>query len=387
MTAETARPVPPYQGFEQGPIRPPSEANSLLLRITRNCPWNCCTFCPVYKNGAVFSVRPLAHVLEDIDSIHRRVETFLGRKHPDLKPADSNDTIDGHHSGPAVHAAASHWIATGMRSIFLQDGDSLVLKPVDLIRILQHIRQCFPKVERITSYARSRTIDRISAADLANIREAGLNRIHIGMESGSDRVLALVHKGVDKATHIRAGQKVKAAGMELSEYVIPGLGGRQLSREHALETADALNCIDPDFIRLRTLAIPDRTELFQLWSRGEFEKMTDRETAGEILLFLDHLKGLTSTLQSDHILNLFQEIEGCLPQDKPRLTGVIQRFFALSPQEQTLFMVGRRSGYFSCLDDLNEPARRRQVENLCARFLITPDNVDAMVDQLMTRFV
>jgi len=143
-----------------------------------------------------------------------------------------------------------------MHAIFLQDANSLIVKPDQLIRILRHLRSRFPWVDRITSYARSHTIARISDGNLRQMREAGLNRIHIGLESGSDAVLDRVRKGVDKRTQIKAGQKVKKAGMELSEYVMPGLGGKALSRDHALETADALNRINPDFIRLRTLALP-----------------------------------------------------------------------------------------------------------------------------------
>jgi hypothetical protein len=179
-------------------------------------------------------------------------------------------------------------------------------------------------VERITSYARSHTVARIADADLEAFAAAGLNRIHIGLESGSDRVLTRMKKGVTKAGHIKAGQKIKQAGMQLSEYVMPGLGGRDLSRDHALETADCLNQIDPDFIRLRTLAIPNHTELYQDFDAGRFEKLTDREMAEETLLFLEHLEGITSTIKSDHILNLFQEVDGRLPEDKAAMTAVIR---------------------------------------------------------------
>ena len=225
------RPDPPYGGFEQGPIRPPSEASSLLIRVTRNCPWNRCTFCPVYK-GERFSLRPVAHVKKDIDAVHRYVIRFreaggLSRKAVDAVMA-GGETDD-----PAACHAALQWMGAGMASIFLQDANSLIMRPDDLIEILNHLRERFGQVERITSYARSHTIARISDANLAAMAAAGLNRIHIGLESGSDKVLDRVKKGVDKATHIRAGIKVKSAGMELSEYVMPGLGGRALSCDHA----------------------------------------------------------------------------------------------------------------------------------------------------------
>ena len=247
-----------YNGFEQGPIRPPSEANSLLIRVTRNCPWNHCTFCPVYKKRR-FSLRPKAHVIEDIEAVYRHVSALhaLADANGRVLQADLNEhlgSIDNNEFAP--FQAAVQWYGAGMRSIFLQDANSLIIKPDDLIEILQHLQRRFPDVERITSYARSHTIARISDAHLAAMRAAGLDRIHIGLESGSDVVLKKVRKGVDKATQVKAGRKVKRAGMQLSEYLMPGLGGREFSELHAKESADALNQIDPDFIRLRTLALP-----------------------------------------------------------------------------------------------------------------------------------
>ena len=126
-----------------------------------------------------------------------------------------------------------------------------------------------------------------------------------GSNQAPDKVLKMVKKGATKAQHIEAGIKVKNAGMELSEYVMPGLGGRAFSRIHAMETADALNQIDPDFIRLRTLAIPDSIPLHTDWTAGTFEKCTDLEMAEEILLLIEQLSGITSMIKSDHILNLF----------------------------------------------------------------------------------
>ncbi len=189
-----------YKGFEQGPIRPPSEAESLLIRITRNCPWNKCTFCPVYK-GAQFSRRPIEHVLQDIDTVRLFVDAINHARqsgdqlsHHKLKEL----TQDGNENDMQALHAAYAFVAGGMKSIFLQDGNSLIIKPEDMIRILNHLKDAFPKVERITSYGRSQTIAKISDDHLLQMAEAGLNRIHIGMESGSDKVLKMVKKGADK---------------------------------------------------------------------------------------------------------------------------------------------------------------------------------------------
>ncbi len=387
--SEKNRKEEPYRGFEQGPIRPPSEADSLLIRVTRNCPWNRCAFCPVYK-GTSFSLRPPEHVKKDIDAVHRHVEAIRQRADGDgrIDRADVQDLsaqvgADDH----APFQAALGWFAGGLKSVFLQDANSLIIRPGDLVDILKHLKSRFPWIERITSYARSHTIARISDEDLAAIADAGLNRIHIGMETGSDKVLKMIKKGSDKATQIKAGQKVKKAGIELSEYVMPGLGGRPLSREHALETADALNRIDPEFIRLRTLAIPNSIPLYKEYMEGRFEKCTDREMAEEILLFIESLEGIRSSIKSDHILNLIQEVEGNLPEDKPKIIGALRTFLDMEPEQQCLYQVGRRLGYFSRLSDMESPRRVERAEKTCRDLGITPENADQVIDELMKRFI
>ena len=378
-----------YQGFEQGPIRPPSEAASLLIRITRNCPWNRCTFCPVYK-GTRFSLRPIDHVLQDIDSVYFYVQAIeeAGKSGGSVarRQFASLARDGGERDLLALHAAYN-FVAGGKKSIFLQDGNSLIIKPENLIRILRHLKNSFPEVQRITSYARSHTVARISEENLALMADAGLNRIHIGLESGSDLVLKRVKKGVDKKTHIIAGQKVKRAGMELSEYYIPGLGGRDLARENALETADALNKINPDFIRLRTLALPVGVPLTEEYRNGSFRKMGEVETASELLLFLESLTGITSRVKSDHVLNLFQEVDGMLPHDRDPMIRVVKEFLSLAPAEQVLFCIGRRSHRISRLEDLKNPLLRKNVEILCEELGATIDNLDQVIDSLMKRFI
>ena len=285
-----------YQGFEQGPIRPPSEAYSLLVRVSRNCPWNRCKFCHLYK-GSRFSIRPVEHVKRDIDAVYRHVESVraLGDHtgtitRGDIQPlAASLEPTEW----PAFQAAVN-WVASGMESIFLQDANSLIVPPADLLEILRHLQTCFGRGIRITSYARSHTIARIKDQDLAAFAAAGLNRLHIGLESGSDEVLKMVSKGVTKATHIKAGRKVKRSGIELSEYIMPGLGGRALSAAHATETADALNQINADFIRIRTLALPTTVPLYADYAAGRFEKSGDVEMAAELLALLEMLEGIDS---------------------------------------------------------------------------------------------
>ena len=368
----------PYAGFEQGPIRPPSEAGSLLLRVTRNCPWNRCKFCPVYK-GTQFSRRPVDHVRRDIEAVYRAVQALTAEA-PGAGRAEAPGDL-------CAWQAAASWVDNGRRSIFLQDADSLVIGASDLIEILSHLTKRFPGVQRVTSYARSSTVAGMDLDDLKALREAGLNRLHIGLESGANEVLRLMHKGTTQKNQIMAGLKVKQAGMELSEYYMPGLGGRGLWEANARETAAALNEINPDFIRLRTLAIPVGAPLYDDYRAGRFDKPNDVEMAREVLLFLESLRGLSSVVKSDHILNLLPEVEGALPEDRGLMISVVETFLKLSPEEQVVFQVGRRTGIFNGLRDLENPFRRSRAEEIIRKNRITPENVDGIIEELMRRFV
>jgi len=205
--------------YEQGVIRPPSEASSLLVRVTRNCPWNQCVFCPAYK-GAKFSKRTVEEVKRDIDAMAVEYGAF-GR-------------ID---------------------SVFLQDADSLILPVDDLVAILEYLREKFPKIDRITTYARARTLKRRTVDELRRLKDAGLTRVHAGMESGSATVLELIRKGLTPEEIVTGGRHVMEAGLELSEYIMPGIDGRSMSEEHARQTAHVLNQVRPHFIRVRTFAM------------------------------------------------------------------------------------------------------------------------------------
>jgi hypothetical protein len=378
-----------YRGFELGPIRPPSEAQSLMLRITRNCPWNKCKFCGLYK-GEKFSIRPVDHVIKDINTVRRFVDE-IDRIIQQPGGGDQRDFFDLTAGQPesermALHAALN-WIRGGMKSVFLQDANSMIVKPDDLVKILDHVRRTFPQVSRITTYARSHSVARISDRDMARLAGAGLNRIHIGMESAADQVLAFVKKGVAKQDHIVAGKKVKAAGIELSEYFMPGLGGAHFSKLNALETADAINQINPDFIRIRTLAIPEQVELHKDVQSGEFTPLGDMEMVEELLLFLENLDGISSRVKSDHILNLLQEVDGRLPDDREQIKAPIRRFLAMPAEEQLLYIVGRRGGVFSRLEDLNDPELVSHAGKIRTAYRVNLDNVQAFTAEMIKRFI
>ncbi len=354
--------------FEQGPIRPPSEARSLLLRFTRNCPWNQCRFCPVYKKRK-FSLRSLDEIKGDIQTardIADEIKTLswkLGYK------GDVNDPVVSAIFGQADYSdsyrSVAAWMYYKTSACFLQDADNMVMPASDLIEALTFLKEKFPEITRITTYSRSRSVVRKSVESLTRMREAGLNRIHIGLETAYDPLLKLMKKGVTAAQQVEAGRKVLQAGMELSEYVMPGLGGREMWREHAMATAAALNEINPHFIRLRSLRIPKRIPLFKDLAEGRFTMQTDDGIAEEIMLFIENLEGITSTVTSDHIMNLLEEVSGRLPQDKEKMLDVIREYQGLSDRDRTIFRIGRRGGAYSSTDDLkNDPATYAKISNL-----------------------
>lgn len=375
--------------FEQGPIRPPSEARSLLLRISRNCPWNRCTFCPVYK-GQTFSLRSVAEVCRDIDAVAAHLD-FL-RRQSDVVGYGSPGMLQMLHERlpteqRASFRAAAHWLSGDLQSVFLQDADGLIIGPAKLKAILGHLRATFPWPFRITAYTRSKTVLRFGAEELVALRKAGLRRLHIGLESGCDEVLERVCKGATRDNHIRAGQRVKQAGIELSEYVMPGLGGRELSERHARDSASALSAINPDFIRLRTLAIPEGIPLYDAWQSGRFELCSSVEIARELLIFLQNLESVTGELVSDHALNLFEDLSGSLPGDLPRLVAMVQAFLDLPEQRRCLYLIGRRGGLLRGLRDLDDPAKEAAAAALCDELGATPDNVEDICRLLVKRFI
>jgi radical SAM superfamily enzyme YgiQ (UPF0313 family) len=333
--------------FEQGPIRPPSEAKSLLLRFTRNCPWNKCKFCPVYKRRT-FSRRSLAEIKGDIDTAAAMSEQIKALSWELGQGGQVNDQVaQAVFSSPGLSDSfrnVAAWLYYGTGNVFLQDANNLVMEPAALVEALRHLRQKLPQVARITSYARSSTAAQRSLEELTMIRRAGLDRIHIGLETGYDPLLKFMQKGVTAAKQIEGGRKVKAAGMELSEYVMPGLGGKKWWREHATATAAVLNQIDPDFIRLRTLRVPERIELYQNLMAGSFEKPGDDETVAEIRLFVESLQGIHSYLASDHIMNLIETVEGRLPQDQERMLALLDSYLAMPARRRLLYRLCRRMG-------------------------------------------
>ncbi|PIE63016.1 MAG: radical SAM protein [Desulfobacter postgatei] len=288
----------------EGPIyRPPSEADSLLIQATVGCPHNQCTFCTIYKNGTRFKIRPVQEIMEDIDS-------------------------------------ASKIYGPNVKTLFFPAGNTIAMKTDDLVAICIYARKVFPDLERITVYGSSQYIHIKGPNGLKQLADAGLNRIHVGLESGNDDVLRHVKKGVDARRQIEACQWVVASGLELSLYVVLGLGGMVLSDQHAQATANALNQINPDFIRLRTFVPKINTPLLDDVESGKFKMLGPHGVIEETECLIRQLK-VTSYLVSDHYTN-YIDVHGNLPESQNQILAQIKAARQLPESQFRPFFVGEQ---------------------------------------------
>ncbi len=365
--------------FEMGPIRPPSEGQdrSLLIRATRNCPWNRCEFCRTYK-GKRFEYRSPEEVKQDIDiakaisdelkaaswrigyggEISGEVVRAVVHGNPDIYSKETTDpeTLTAKLES-LVHVA--NWLSSGARTAFLQDANSLIMRTPELVEVIKYLKQTFPSIERVTSYARSKTTAQKSLDELKELHQAGFSRLHVGLESGYDELLKEIQKGVTQEEHISGGIKVVKSGISLSEYVMPGLGGKKWSEPHALETAKTLNQINPDFIRLRSLIAKKGSSLHDRLESGEFEELGEDEVVDEIGLLIENLN-CQSYVVSDQMSNLLMEIEGKLPEDKRAMLEIISKYKAMPLLERLEFRLKRRLGsYLSVYGGLGDGLRER----------------------------
>ncbi len=377
--------------FEQGPIRPPSEATSLLIRVTRNCPWNKCAFCHTYR-GSKFELRSVEEVKKDIQAMADIADEIisLSRKWGEGGQVNRNvmrRIYDSGDEGNNLYYSVGAWLYFGGENVFLQDANSLILKTAELTAILGFLREKFPNIKRITSYCRSHTAARKTVEDFKQLKNAGLSRIHIGMESGSNAVLSLINKGVTAADHIKAGLNIRGAGIELSEYIMPGLGGTKFTCEHALETARVINAINPDFIRLRTLHVVPGTGLDELMKTGEFRPLNDDDIVREIRSFIENLNLDGTYLASDHILNLLEELEGTFPEDKEKILSAIDRYLELSSTDRQIFRLGRRSGAYRKLEDLADNNAYLKLKSVVDEYASSGRNLDEDIIRIMNNFI
>jgi radical SAM superfamily enzyme YgiQ (UPF0313 family) len=350
-------------------------------------------FCPVYK-GRKFSLRTVEEIKKDIRTARDIADDIKALSWKLGASGSTDDRVVSHIFGNSAYSdsyrSIAAWIYYGTGACFLQDADNLVMKTKDMVEVLEFLREKFPNITRVTTYSRSRTIVRKSVESLEQIREAGLDRIHIGLESGYDPLLKFVKKGVSAAQHIEAGRKVIEAGMELSEYVMPGLGGQEMWREHAVETARVLNQINPHFIRLRSLRIPSRVPLYEKLKDGTFTMQTDDMMAEEIRIFIENLDRITSTVTSDHIMNLLEEVAGKMPEDKEKMLDVVKAYQELPESERLIYRVGRRGGAYRSTDDLKrDPVTYEKIKNLMQEVKAKEDiqGVEKFITDMADRYV
>jgi radical SAM superfamily enzyme YgiQ (UPF0313 family) len=278
--------------YDFPPYRPPNEAMSALIRASRGCPWNKCLFCTMYKT-LKFKPKSVEEVKKDINTA---VQIYKGAK-----------------------------------TVFIADSDSLTMKNID--EIIKHIKLRFPKIDRITTYARAKTLMKLGKDKLKKIKKAGLNRVHIGLESGDKKTLKFMCKGATPEEMVAGGKAAKEAGLEVSFYILIGAGGKDRIIEHAKESAKVCNEVNPDFIRLRTLVVQHGSLLEEKMNSGQYKPTLPVQKLQEIKTFLENLEVEQCELASDHFTNyiwvdnntVYRGIYGTLPKDKRDMLDVLNQ--------------------------------------------------------------
>ncbi len=340
--------------MEIGPMGPIGEHESLIIRATKNCPWNRCLFCSVYK-GKRFVYRKVSDIKRDIDVVRRVKELVeetsysLGmdgriteeviwkilRDHPEIYGRNLENR-------PALSTLSNvlNWMVHGQKRCFLQDANSLIIRPKELLEILRYLKECFPSIIFISTYARSKTCAQRSPSELRELKDAGLSWVYVGIESGCDKVLEYMKKGVTQREHISGGRKVIEAGINYAAFVMPGLGGKLLSKEHIEDTIRVLNEIRPHEIRIRSLAILRDSPLYERWRRGEFEAPTEEQMVSEIEQIINGIRFdcIFETLQ---LTNVLFNVKDRLSRIKNELLRKIMWYKSLPPYRRLSWELNR----------------------------------------------
>lgn len=256
-------------------IRPPSEANSIILQVTTGCSHNKCTFCGAYKDQP-FAIKDLSVVKEDLQF------------------------------------AKDH--CRKQKRLFLADGDVLILSQKRLIALLSEVRQTLPWVNKVSLYGSAKAVRSKTLSQLQELKSLGLDRVYMGLESGCDTVLKNIQKNDTSKGMIAAAQAVKEAGLFLSVTALLGLGGEKLSLQHALDTALTLNCMQPNQIAVLTLMILENTPLAQDVESGTFKLLSPVDILKELYHLVENINGVRCQFHANHASS-YLPLAGRLPKD------------------------------------------------------------------------
>jgi uncharacterized Fe-S cluster-containing MiaB family protein len=332
--------------IEAGPMGAIGEAESLILRVSRNCPWNRCLFCPAYKDRR-FSKRTVTDIIKDIDAISRIEELIKkasfeigisGKVSREVLLHVIRDNPDIFVNRDAIRSLnnVANWLFHGGRRVFLQDANALAMNPGDMVTVLKYLKDSFSTIETITSYARSKTCFRRTSEELGELKNAGLSWCFVGIESGCDEILDYMKKGVKRAEHLEAGRKMVDAGIGIAAFIMPGLAGgnRTKSEHHIKETITLLNDIKPTEVRIRSIAVLEASPLYELYRGGKYEPATEDQMIEEIRLLLEGFD-FDCTIETYQMTNVLFNIKGDLNEKRDELISSIERFQSLPPFERS----------------------------------------------------
>lgn len=280
--------------YEGSLYRPPSEAYSLIVQATLGCTHNKCTFCSMYKDKS-FRVRSTEDIIEDFR---------IGRERYKL-----------------------------VNRIFIADGDALVIKTEELVKILKYIKVNFPECERIGIYGSPKAILTKTKEELEILKDLGLGIVYLGVESGSDKILKAINKGVTREEMVQAGRRVVESGVNLSITLISGLGGRTDSLEHAKESASIINEIKPNYVGLLTLIVEEGVPLYDDVKSGKFSLLTPKEVLLETKEMVENINVDNCVFRSNHASN-YVPLKGTLAKDKDLILSQIEEGLKLSGLEE-----------------------------------------------------
>ena len=271
--------------YIQPVFRPPSEGRSLIIQVANGCSYNKCTFCEMYTDQQKrFRPKPI-----------EEIETELR----DLSKA-----------------------GYPVKRVFLADGDAMTLSTRRLVDILQMINKYYPDIQRVSSYCLPRNLKKKSVEDLQDLADLGLSLLYVGCESGDNEVLRLVNKGEDYDSSLSALTKIKQAGIKSSVMILNGLGGPQLSEQHALNSAKLMNAVQPDYLSTLVVEFPTGSERFEKAFEGRWRKLGKLELFREMQLLLTNLQLDKTIFRSDHASN-YLALKGVLGRDKDKLLSIV----------------------------------------------------------------